>query len=61
MKQFKGKTYVDIRKHFKEKNGELIGTAKGVMLDIESWSALKKKIQEIDTEIAKLESDGMTI
>ena len=45
--QFKGKTYVNLRE-FYEKDGEWLPTKKGITLDLQQWSTLKKLVKDID-------------
>ena len=45
--EFKGKLYVNIRKHYYDKNMELKPTAKGVSLSVDEWNLLVNNIDEI--------------
>ncbi|EJT51973.1 hypothetical protein A1Q1_06779 [Trichosporon asahii var. asahii CBS 2479] len=49
VRDFKGKTYVDLRDHYVDKNsGEMKPTGKGIMLTLEQWDALKAAMGAVD-------------
>ncbi|POY70446.1 hypothetical protein BMF94_6514 [Rhodotorula taiwanensis] len=50
VRDFKGKTYVDIRETY-EKDGETLPGKKGIMLNIEQWDRLKKAIGVLDEAV----------
>jgi len=45
--EFKGSLYLNIRKHYYDKNMELKPTAKGVALSVDEWNLLVNNIDEI--------------
>ena len=46
VKEFKGKTYVDIRTYFENDQGEMMPTKKGVSLTPENLDDILKLLQE---------------
>lgn len=52
MRDFKGKTYVDIRETY-EKDGETLPGKKGIMLNIEQWDRLKKAIGVVSLSLSR--------
>ncbi|XP_077298562.1 single stranded-binding protein c31A [Arctopsyche grandis] len=51
VREFKGKTYVDIRE-FYEKNGELLPGKKGISLPVDLWRKLLTLTDEINDAIS---------
>eukprot|EP00917_Polyrhabdina_sp_WS-2016_P014374 GHVP01031459.1.p1 GENE.GHVP01031459.1~~GHVP01031459.1.p1 ORF type:complete len:111 (-),score=31.40 GHVP01031459.1:903-1235(-) len=48
IKNWKGKTFIDIRNHYKNNNGIVMPTPKGIFLSIENWEWIKNNISVID-------------
>ncbi len=46
VKEFKGKTYVDVRTHFENDQGEMVPTKKGISLTPENLDELIDFLQE---------------
>ncbi|CAH8448182.1 unnamed protein product [Dicrocoelium dendriticum] len=52
VRQFKGRTFVDIREYYEDKSsGDLKPGKKGISLNVEQWDNLKQVVDEIDKEI----------
>ncbi|EPS61007.1 hypothetical protein M569_13798 [Genlisea aurea] len=52
---FKGKSYVSIREHYKKDDKEL-PSSKGISLNHEQWTVLKNNIPAIENAISRLDS-----
>lgn len=50
VREFRGKTLIDIREYF-EKDGQLLPGKKGISLSREQYTDLKKMLSEIDEKI----------
>jgi hypothetical protein len=48
VRAFKGVTYVDIRKFYVDKGGELKPTQRGISMTVPQWEEVKGKIQQVD-------------
>jgi hypothetical protein len=53
VKEFKGKTYVDIRTYFENDQGEMMPTKKGVSLTPENVDDILKLLQEAKKVVAE--------
>ncbi|XP_056457855.1 SUB1 regulator of transcription b [Gadus chalcogrammus] len=54
VRDFKGKTLVDIREYWMNPDGEMKPGKKGISLNAEQWSQLKEQISDIDEAVKKL-------
>jgi hypothetical protein len=52
VKEFKGKTYVDIRTYFENDQGEMVPTKKGVSLTPENLDDILKLLQDAKKAVA---------
>lgn len=58
VKDWQGTTLVHVRHHFQpEEGGPIIPTKKGVALTIDEWKALKRCVDEVDAQIAVVETN----
>ncbi|KAF8313097.1 PC4-domain-containing protein [Clavulina sp. PMI_390] len=56
VRQFNGKTLVDIREYYEDKSsGEMKPGKKGISLSAEQWSSFKEKLADIDKLVDALE------
>ncbi|RSH82217.1 hypothetical protein EHS25_005927 [Saitozyma podzolica] len=57
VREFKGKTLVDIREHYKDKtSGEMKPGSKGISLTREQWETLKANMDVVDAMIKRKEN-----
>ncbi|GAA57477.1 activated RNA polymerase II transcriptional coactivator p15 [Clonorchis sinensis] len=55
VRQFKGRTFVDIREFYEDKStGEMKPGKKGISLNVEQWDYLKSVMSEIDRDIVNM-------
>jgi len=54
VRDFKGKSLIDIREYWMNSDGEMKPGKKGISLNPEQWSQLKEQISEIDDAIKRL-------
>jgi hypothetical protein len=53
VRQFKGKTYIDIRKFYEDKNSkEIKPGSKGISLTVEQWGHVKEAVEKVDEAIS---------
>ena len=45
---FKGRDYINIREYYKDREGMMRPTKKGIMLKLDEWRKLAKSVNEID-------------
>ena len=58
VREFKGKTYIDIREYYVDKNTmETKPGKKGISLNCEQYQKLKTLIPEIDQKLLELDDD----
>ncbi len=50
---YKGRSYVDIRTYFTDASGELRPTSRGVRVDQNNFSELKKLINQVPSDLPK--------
>ncbi|CAL8263249.1 unnamed protein product [Boreogadus saida] len=54
VRDFKGKTLVDIREYWMNPDGEMKPGKKGISLNAEQWSQFKEQISDIDEAVKKM-------
>eukprot|EP00300_Choanocystis_sp_HF-7_P002615 c11978_g1_i2.p2 GENE.c11978_g1_i2~~c11978_g1_i2.p2 ORF type:complete len:101 (-),score=29.49 c11978_g1_i2:203-505(-) len=54
VRKFKGKTYVDIREFYEDKDGSLKPGKKGISLTTDQWETLKDMVGDIDDAIQQI-------
>jgi hypothetical protein len=50
----RGKTWIDIRYHYKAGAGNWLPTNKGINMDTETWPEFKKLIEKVDKAINEI-------
>lgn len=54
LSEFKGNSYIDVRKYYEANEGELKPTRKGITFNPIDWKEFVKKIGEIDEKVQEL-------
>jgi hypothetical protein len=58
IKEFKGRTYIDLRIYYMDDQGEWKPTRKGISLATDFMPELKKAVDSIEKELKKIEKDA---
>lgn len=53
VRDFKGKTYINVREYYVDKEGKVLPGKKGIAMNIEQWQSLCSSIDEVNKVLNK--------